>query len=94
MGEREITEFLTHRAVSENVSSSTQNQALCAILFLYREVLQEDIGWLDDIERAKRYKRLPVVFTREEAKKILLRIEKRHHIDESVSQRALKECFF
>lgn len=75
MGEKEITEFLTHLAVRENVSSSTQNQALCALLFLYREVLQEDIGWLDDIERAKRSKRLPVVFTREEAKKILLRLE-------------------
>lgn len=55
--------------------SITQNQALRALLFLYREVLQEDIGWLDDIERAKRSKRLPVVFTREEAKKILLRLE-------------------
>ncbi len=52
MREREITEFLTHLAVREDVSSSTQNQALCAILFLYRDVLQEDIGWLDDIERA------------------------------------------
>ena len=47
MGEKEITEFLTHLAVREHVSSSTQNQALCAILFLYREVLQQDIGWLD-----------------------------------------------
>jgi integrase len=61
--------------VSEHVSSSTQNQALCALLFLYREVVQQDIGWLDDIERAKRPKKLPVVFTREEAKKILLRLE-------------------
>ncbi|MFO0793601.1 MAG: integron integrase [Candidatus Brocadiaceae bacterium] len=75
MGEKEITEFLTHLAVREHVSSSTQNQALCALLFLYREVVQQDIGWLDDIERAKRPKRLPVVFTREEAKKILLRLE-------------------
>ena len=75
MGEKEITEFLTHLAVRENVSASTQNQALCALLFLYREVLQQDVGWLDDIERAKRSKRLPVVFTREEAKKILLRLE-------------------
>lgn len=75
MGEKEITEFLTHLAARENVSSSTQNQALCAILFLYREVLQQDVGWLDDIERAKRPKRLPVVFTREEVRKILLRLE-------------------
>ena len=93
MGEREITEFLTHRAVSENVSFSTQNQALCAILFLYREVLQEDIGWLDDIERAKRSKRFRWFLREKKQKRFFLRIEKRHHIDESVLQRAVKECF-
>ncbi|MBU1486633.1 integron integrase [bacterium] len=75
MGEPEVSQFLTHLAVKGKVSASTQNQALSAILFLYREVLKKDIGWLDDVERAKRPTRLPVVFTREEATAILARLE-------------------
>jgi integron integrase len=58
-------------AVKEHVSASTQNQALCALLFLYREVLARDIGWLDDVVRAKRPRRLPVVLTRQEVKMLL-----------------------
>lgn len=75
MGEPEVSQFLTHLAVKGKVSASTQNQALSAVLFLYREVLKKDIGWLDDVERAKRPTRLPVVFTREEAKAILAHLE-------------------
>jgi len=63
MGPVEITQFLTALAVDRQVSASTQNQALAAILFLYKEVLGCDPGWLDDIVRAKRPERLPVVLT-------------------------------
>ena len=52
------------------MSASTQTQALSALLFLYREVLSLPIGWVDDVERAKQPKRLPVVFTREEARAV------------------------
>jgi integron integrase len=71
MGQQEITQFLSALAVKEHVSASTQNQALCALLFLYREILARDIGWLEDIVRAKRPRRLPVILTRQEVKMLL-----------------------
>jgi integron integrase len=74
MGEAEITEFLTHLARDGLVAASTQNQALSAILFLYREVLERDIGWLDRVERVKRPARLPVVLTRDEARRVFLNL--------------------
>ncbi len=70
MGKAEVTEFLTHLARDGNVAASTQNQALSALLFLYKEVLKEEIGWLEGVERATKPKRLPVVLTREEAQLI------------------------
>ena len=70
MREPEMSEFLTHLARSENVSAATQNQALSALLFLYKEVLTEEIGWLQNVERAKKPARLPVVLTRDEIHKI------------------------
>ena len=66
MGAPEITNFLTDLAVRGKVSASTQNQALSAILFLYRDVLGIELSWMDEIVRAKRPVRLPVVLTREE----------------------------
>ena len=63
MGKPEVERFLSHLAVERNVAASTQNQALSAILFLYKEVLEKNIGWLDNMERAKRPARLPVVLT-------------------------------
>jgi integron integrase len=74
MGAEEINAFLTHLAVDRNVSASTQNQALSAILFLYREVLNETVGWITDIVKASRSRRLPVVLTREEVVRILERL--------------------
>jgi integron integrase len=71
MGAPEVTDFLTNLAVEGRVAASTQNQALAALLFLYREVLERDFGWLDDVVRAKKPKRLPVVYTPEEAMAIL-----------------------
>ena len=70
MAEAEVTEFLTHLARDGNVAASTQNQALSALLFLYKEVLKQEIGWLDQVERARKPARLPVVLTRREVRKI------------------------
>lgn len=71
MGAQEVNSFLSHLAVDRNVAVSTQNQALSALLSLYREVLHEEIGWMDDLVRAKKPKRLPVVFAREEVAAII-----------------------
>jgi len=71
MAEPEMNSFLTHLAVKEKVSASTQNQALCALLFLYRHVLNRKIGDLGEVIRARKPKRLPVVMTREEVKTVL-----------------------
>jgi integron integrase len=71
LGAREVSAFVSHLAVERKVAASTQTQALSALLFLYREVLGLPLGWVDDVERAKRPKRLPVVFTREEVKAAL-----------------------
>lgn len=60
LGRREVERFLSHLATDGRVSASTQNQALSALLFLYREVFGEPLGWLDEIVRAKRPARLPV----------------------------------
>jgi integron integrase len=70
MAEAEVTEFLTHLARDNRVAASTQNQALSALLFLYKQVLKQEIGWLDGVERAKRPARLPVVLTRDEVRNI------------------------
>ena len=71
MGAAEVTQFLTHLAVEGNVAASTQNQALAALLFLYQKVLKKDFGWLEGVVRAKRPKRLPTVFTRDEVSALL-----------------------
>jgi hypothetical protein len=64
MGAEEVAAFLTHQAVAGKVAASTQSQAKSARLFLYREVLEIDLPWLDNVERVKAPKRLPVVLTR------------------------------
>ena len=74
MGEREIGAFLTYLAVERNVAASTQNQALSAILFLYRDVLKAAVGSLEGVERVRRPAKLPVVFTKEEARAVLGRL--------------------
>ncbi len=71
MGEAEVTRFLSSLAVDCRVSASTQNQALNALLFLYREVLNQRLPWLDGIVPAKRPVRLPVVLAREEVQAVL-----------------------
>ena len=71
MAEPEINAFLTHLAVKEKVSASTQNQALSALLFLYRHVLSREVGDLGQVIRARTPRHLPVVMTREEVKAVL-----------------------
>ncbi len=71
MGSLEVEAFLTYLATQRHVSSSTQNQALSAILFLYREVLVVNLPWLDNFERSKKPRRLPVVLTITEVQALL-----------------------
>ena len=80
MGAAEVSAFLSELATTAHVSASTQNQALNALLFLYRDVLGGELGWLDDMVRAKRPRRLPVVLTREEVKTILAELGGRNWI--------------
>mgnify|MGYP005841962645 FL=1 len=75
MAEPEINAFLSHLAIEKKVSASTQNQALSALLFLYRYVLDRDIGELGPMIRARKPRRLPVVLTREEVKAVLSRLK-------------------
>jgi site-specific recombinase XerD len=71
MGEAEINAFLTHLAVERRISASTQTQALSALLYLYREILEKPVGELEGLIRAKRTHRMPVVLTREEVRRVL-----------------------
>jgi integron integrase len=75
MGTTEISEFLSFLATEREVSASTQNQALAALLFLFRDVLELEIAGLDDVVRAKRSLHLPLVLTREEVNTVLARME-------------------
>ena len=74
MGKDEVAAFLTHLAVNRNVAAATQNQALNALVFLYREVLEQPLGKIHGVIRAKKPQRLPVVLTRDEVAKILSRL--------------------
>lgn len=78
MGAGEVEAFLTHLAVAGKVAASTQNQAKSALLFLYKEVLEIDLPWLNNVERAKAPKRLPVVLTRDEVQAVLSRLDGTH----------------
>ena len=72
MGPGEVEVFLTYLAVERSVAASTQNQALSAILFLYREVLGHELPWLDNVQWARKPKRLPVVLTPSEVRAVLV----------------------
>jgi integron integrase len=75
MGAAEVERFLTSLAVERKVSASTQNQALSAVLFLYRDVLEIELPWLDGVVRARRPERRPVVLTRDEVHRVLARLD-------------------
>ncbi len=95
MGEGEIRDFLAYLAVDQNVAASTQNQAMSALLFLYREVLAKELPRLNQIERPTKPKRLPVVFTRQEVQAVLAHLPGTHHLVASLlygSGLRLLEC--
>ena len=95
MGVDEIRQYLSHLANHGQVSASTQNQALSALLFLYREVLSRELEYVDGIERAKRPQRVPTVLTREEARMVMSRLSGEHHLMASLLYGAglrLMEC--
>ncbi len=75
MAEAEVNQFLTELAVRGNVASSTQNQALAAILFLYKHVLDRELGRIEHVVRAKKPRRLPVILTAGEVKSVLDQLE-------------------
>ena len=75
LGAADVTGFLSSLATRDHVAAATQNQALAAILFLYRQVLRLDLPWLQDIVRAKRPRRIPAVLTVAEVESLLARME-------------------
>ena len=75
MGPREVEAFLTHLAVESKVAASTQNQALQALLFLYKHVLEIELPWLENVTRASRPKRLPVVLSTAEVRSVLAQMD-------------------
>ena len=78
MGESEIRGFISHLAVDRGITASTQTVALSALLFLYRDVLKQKLPYVSEIERARKPKRLPTVFTPDETKRILANLEGTH----------------
>ena len=80
MGKKEISEFLTYLAVEGNVAALTQNQALSALLFLYREVLRKDLDLPLELVWAKRPKRLPTVLTKEEVQQVISQLTGVHRL--------------
>jgi hypothetical protein len=77
LGAAEVEAFLTYLATDRRVSASTQNQALCALLFLYKQVLGVELGWVDGVTPAKKPERVPVVMTREEVGQVLAQMRGR-----------------
>ena len=75
MGEREIKEFLTYLAVQKHVAASTQNQAFSALLFLYQQVLERKLEFIDNVQRVTRPAKLPVVLTPVEARSVLAQLK-------------------
>lgn len=95
LGAVEVEQFLTHLAVHGKVAASTQNQAKSALLFLYKEVLAVEFPWLDNVERAKVPKRLPVVLNRDEVQAVLSRLAGTHWLIASLlygSGMRIMEC--
>jgi integron integrase len=75
LGGEAVAAYMTHLAVDDGVAAATQNQALAALLFLYRDVLGVDLGSLPELTRARRPKRLPVVLSRDEARRLLVELD-------------------
>lgn len=80
LGKPEVEAFLTHLAVDRHVAVSTQNQALNAVLYLYREVLGVELPWMDNVVRAKRPERIPEVLSVQEVQRVLVELRGAHHL--------------
>jgi integron integrase len=80
MGEAEVEAFLTHLAAERNVSASTQNQALGALLFMYQQVLGRDLEFMAGFDRAQRRQRVPVVLSREEVQRLLAAVPEKYRL--------------
>ncbi len=78
LGEKDISDFLSHLAIHKNVAASTQNQALSALAFLYHDVLNIPMGIIKDFQRAKQPKRLPTVLTKDEVRSIISLLDGSH----------------
>jgi integrase len=95
LGAEQIEAFLTHLAVNRKVSASTQNQALSALLFLYKVVLEIELPYLDGVTRAKTSTRMPVVFTPDEASSVIQNLQPPYSLMARLlygSGLRLKEC--
>ena len=84
LGAAEVEAFLSHLAVTRNVSASTQNQALSAILFLYQKVLELELPWLDGVTRARKSRYLPTVLSQAEVRSVLSHLEGRYWLIVSI----------
>jgi integron integrase len=84
LGATEVEAFLTHLAVDRKVSASTQNQALAAILFLYKKVLDAELPWLDGVVRARKSRYLPTVLTQNEIRTVLAHLKDRYWLIVSI----------
>ena len=80
MGEPDIREFINYLAEKQRVSASTQNQALNAILYLYKNILKKDVKWIEDIKYAQKKRHLPVVLDKSEVKNILFELKGIHNL--------------
>ena len=95
MAAPEVRAFLSYLAVEQKVAASTQRQALSALVFLYREILDQEVGWLGEVERAKQPERLPIVFSRPEVRAVLAHVDGQHWLMASLLYGAglrLMEC--
>ncbi len=98
LGGPEVESFLTHLAVDCDVAAATQNLAKSSILFLYRDVLERDLPWLENVERARTPARLPTVLSHDEVAAVLAHLRgvtgivRRHHLSDQAFQRAMRQA--
>jgi site-specific recombinase XerD len=83
MGEAEIVSFLSHLAIERNCSPATQNQALNALVFLFKSVIGRDLGKLKNVTWARRKQRVPEVMTRDEVKRVLEQLQHARQVHQS-----------
>ncbi len=85
MGHAEVEAFLSHLAVARDVSASTQNQALQALLFLYRDVLHVNLPWMTSVVRARQSRHVPLVLTHDEVGRVMAHLEGRSPLGRAIT---------